>query len=515
MLQARVAMAAAFSLALTGSAVAESRLAEVNATSDAVAVRPLVDGGQALFTLTGPGGFRFERTLAAFEPLNVALVDAEGIPLGDGDYAYEVRILTSGKTPDKGAPGREGPALVQSGRFRVVDGVVVEPERRRVEAPARLDAPAPTLSRDQVFTENLIGRSACFSSDAGCVNGEALGIIDVKMKGNIPLIRWERTGAGDKSWDIDVDLGGFRIAQVTDGRAPLLIADAAPTNSVRVDGFGRVGLGTSTPGENLHVVDSSDSSLRLQVGGQAWDLFTGSGSTALRVFNATGGGIPLVIATGGDVGVGPSLPSASLHVRRSNGTAQVFVEEASGTVAARRLLDLQNRGDVRLRLRNTASGVSWGTNNLNGNFVINKGGSGLDEFLIDGAGNVFVKGVLVHGSDRNAKDGIEPVVPDEVLDRVAALPISTWHFKDDRSGVRHLGPMAQDFAAAFGLGADDRHIAPTDVAGVALAAIQALQKEKEREIAALRAENSELADRVKALESAVAALTGAPLGAAR
>jgi hypothetical protein len=61
-----------------------------------------------------------------------------------------------------------------------------------------------------------------------------------------------------------------------------------------------------------------------------------------------------------------------------------------------------------------------------------------------------------------------------ILARVAALPIERWSYKADGPGIRHIGPMAQDFAAAFRVGADDRHIHMLDAGGVALAVIQGL-----------------------------------------
>jgi hypothetical protein len=101
-------------------------------------------------------------------------------------------------------------------------------------------------------------------------------------------------------------------------------------------------------------------------------------------------------------------------------------------------------------------------------------------------------------SDRNLKTGFAPVDVRAILARVAALPITTWSYKGDDPGIRHLGPMAQDFAAAFQVGADDRHIHMVDASGVALSAIQALlelvQAQQgrlafaERELAALQAE---------------------------
>ena len=84
----------------------------------------------------------------------------------------------------------------------------------------------------------------------------------------------------------------------------------------------------------------------------------------------------------------------------------------------------------------------------------------------------------------------EPVDGYEILETLAALPISTWNYKSDPPSVRHLGPMAQDFMAAFGLGSDDKVINLVDANGVVMVSIQALHRrlrDLETEVAALRA----------------------------
>ena len=92
-------------------------------------------------------------------------------------------------------------------------------------------------------------------------------------------------------------------------------------------------------------------------------------------------------------------------------------------------------------------------------------------------------------SDRNAKTEIHDIDGKVILEKVSNLPVSSWVFKSDRD-KKHVGPMAQDFQAAFGLdGADDKHINLTDLAGVSLAAIKELNseiKQKDREIADLK-----------------------------
>ena len=77
----------------------------------------------------------------------------------------------------------------------------------------------------------------------------------------------------------------------------------------------------------------------------------------------------------------------------------------------------------------------------------------------------------------------------EVLEKLAELPISTWNYKGEDPSVRHMGPMAQDFFATFGLGGDDKTINLLDANGVVMVAIQALYRRVlalESELAALR-----------------------------
>jgi len=93
-------------------------------------------------------------------------------------------------------------------------------------------------------------------------------------------------------------------------------------------------------------------------------------------------------------------------------------------------------------------------------------------------------------SDRDAKANFNAVDGQAILSRLAALPIATWNYKAQPDSVRHMGPTAQDFREAFGLGEDERHISTVDAQGVALAAIQALYEtvtEQNQQIVELRA----------------------------
>ena len=126
-------------------------------------------------------------------------------------------------------------------------------------------------------------------------------------------------------------------------------------------------------------------------------------------------------------------------------------------------------------------------------FVVRaSGGASLysNETMTSGVKLAAGSGTWAALSDRNAKTDVAALDDDSVLAKVGSLPVSTWRYTSE-SGVRHVGPMAQDFYAAFGVGEDDRHITSIDEDGVALAAIKALRADSLRkgaEIVALRAE---------------------------
>ncbi len=112
-------------------------------------------------------------------------------------------------------------------------------------------------------------------------------------------------------------------------------------------------------------------------------------------------------------------------------------------------------------------------------------------------------GAWVALSDRASKENVEPVDPLVILEKVTALPITTWNYKSQDDTIRHIGPMAQDFHAAFGVGERPTGITTIDADGVALAAIQALAMENEKmrvQNAEFRSQNAEMRAELEALK---------------
>ena len=147
-----------------------------------------------------------------------------------------------------------------------------------------------------------------------------------------------------------------------------------------------------------------------------------------------------------------------------------------------------------------ASGSAWAglfQYGYNGNNTVYLGGNGNAAIFY---GTVTVNGTFNNNSDRSAKDNFAKVQAADVLAKVARLPVTEWNYKND-AATRHIGPMAQDFYAAFNVGTDERHIAPIDEGGVALAAIQGLNQKVEAENTELKQEVAELKQLVSQLSA--------------
>jgi hypothetical protein len=206
----------------------------------------------------------------------------------------------------------------------------------------------------------------------------------------------------------------------------------------------------------------------------------------------------------GNVGISEANPAGALHITGPAGAPPSSLPSADnglilGTTGTSGYKWIQSFGGP-LVLNATGNNVGIGNSAPTHQLVV---GNSASPAYCDGT-------TWQNGSDRDSKEQFTEVNPIEVLDRLSSLPISKWNYKA-QTGQIHLGPMAQDFHAAFGLnGSDDKHISTVDESGVALAAIQGLNEKVESKsqnvdsrIENLKADNIELRNRVAALEALV------------
>jgi hypothetical protein len=435
------------------------------------------------------------------------------------------RLQAAGKLP-------RAESLVQGGTFTVRNGAIVSPDSTEEGSGPRQRTDKQIITAEtQVIAEDLVVQgSECVGID--CTATESFGFDTIRLKENNLRIKFEdtssSTGFPSSDWQLtanDSASGGankFSIEDITGATVPFTVTGTAPTDSIFVSSSGKVGLRTSTPALDLHVATNNTPAVRLEqnnTGGftaQTWDV--GGNEANFFIRDLTGGsrlsfrirpGAPtssIDIAASGKVGVGTASPTEKLHVSGSDGDNQILVSETNGTAAVRTMFQMSNNGGVRAEWIDTSLGVTWGANLVGGNFNILQAGAGLTAFSLQGNGTLTVVD-LIESSDRDAKTDIVAVQPEDILTKVSRLPLATWRFKNGTT--THLGPMAQDFSAAFGLGPDDKHIKALDVAGVSLAAVQALHKqvtEKDAAISELQQRNDELAERLAQLETLVSAL---------
>jgi hypothetical protein len=326
---------------------------------------------------------------------------------------------------------------------------------------------------DAVTAGNTIVQgSLCVGLD--CVKDESFGSDTIRLSENNLRIHFNDTSTGNfpaNDWEIrinDSTSGGNNYFGVVDRTADklLLRVDAgAPENALRVTSHG------------VYLSDSDSPFLRLSQTGTdtlpkfSWDI-TGNESNffvrhdnilPFRIYPSATTDTLTLHSTG--VGVGTNSPAAALHVRATQAVALKVESVSQGTT----LLEV---GD--------------GGHRLNGVVTIT-GKTAIE-------GNLAVHGTISQTSSVHAKENFERVDGAEVLEHVAKLNVERWSYKSDPGSTPHIGPYAEEFHEAFQVGEDAQHIAPSDSAGVALVAVQALYRkvqEQEAELKELRARMAE------------------------
>ncbi len=394
------------------------------------------------------------------------------------------------------------------------------------QSNATLQTSTSTSSSQLVLAASTVEDSVVVGSlhvGNNAQSGYASGFDTVRLSDDVIRVHFEDTTSSEdyssNDWRIvinDEAVDGeshFSIVDVETGETRFRIDANAPENALLVDALGRLGLGTDSPQQDIHVQDGDTPTIRLEqtssdeYTASLWDIAgnevnffiqdSTNGNLVPFKIHATATADSLYVTDAGNIGIGTDAANSSVHVVRDDGTAQVLITERSETTAQRELLHLSNHGGSTIAITD-ASGpqdVTWRTGVTGSDeFVIDLlsttgseltigadgevvvGPDGAENFVLDANGNLTIAGTLNQGSSYTLKENFSRLNASTVLDRLSDLPIYRWNYIDDGSSVQHLGPTAEDFYDAFGLGEDAQHIAASDMITVALSGLQGLME---------------------------------------
>lgn len=414
----------ALGLALAGAPAMATSDVFVSEAGGSISFSTAKTFGTAKLLVSGPDGFQVEQTFVDGETIGFSIHDGfEAVQ--DGSYSWsltvtsvigdelraqmdEARAVGDDRFMDRAREAGLFESHTYTGAFARKGGQLV---LAATEADFGDDRDIDT--KDQVFADDLIVQgSACVGVD--CANGENFGFDTLRLKENNLRIKFDDTSASASFPNVDWQLtandssnGGknrFSIEDVTNNKNAFTIEANAEANTLYVEEDGDVGIKTSEPVVDLHIVEGNTPTLRLEQDGsdgfqaQTWDVagneanffvrdVTNSSKLPFRI-KPTAPDDSIFIDADGDVGMGTKSPGADLHVVGADNNLQLLLE-----------------GDgprVQMQLKNSGATVAGGDGqtwrfdvNSAGNFTIIDVNNTVNALQIDPiSGNTRISGTL-------------------------------------------------------------------------------------------------------------------------
>jgi hypothetical protein len=466
---------------------------------------PKMNYVQMVVTVSRPDGTVFSKTFASGGTPYLDLNSIMGDRLNDGLYTYELQVV-----PETGPKVRRSQetagldnekdlrweAKAQTGHFMVRDGAIVTDA-----APEGRSGTMDVLHYDDV----IITGSLCVGFD--CADGESFGFDTIILKEHNLRIYFNDTSYTasypTNSWRITINdstNGGasyFSVDDVDDGTSIFKVEAGAPSNSLYVEDYGRVGLGTSTPVVELHIKDSDTPTLRLEQdssGGWTAQTFDVAGNESNFFIRDTTNGskLPfriqpstpsstLCLKSDGYVGIGTWSPGFPLEVETTNENAAIVAERTDGATCYINATDLF--GNFGTTSNHSVRVVASGTWQM----AID---DNCDISMRDGGG---YNGTWNPSSSRELKENIETLTTDEAMEALAGLEPVKYNYKENKEEPR-VGFIAEDVPELVAMNGR-KTLGTVDILAVLTKALQEqqrLNREQQKTIDQLKKEIAEL-----------------------
>jgi hypothetical protein len=485
-------------------------------------------------TISRPDGTIYNEGFKSGNTPQVGLSKILGEGYCDGSYIYELRVIPSldfkqrsGEEVEIRYPER---ALVQNGGFSVYRGEIVapgepEPEKGKsasISSAQSISSSHDGLSRTQDFVINddlIVDGSACIGFD--CVNGESFGFDTLRLKENNLRIKFDDTSVAASyprnDWQLtanDSANGGaskFSIDDISGNRTPFTVEANARSHSLYVDDGGRIGIRTSTPSLEIHVIDGDTPALRLQQDGssgfapQTWDVagnetnffvrdVTNGSTLPLRIF--PGAATSSLVIDSDGVGFNKSNPEYKIHVDydpASNGVPGIYVFSDNGNNPE---IHAERSGGATTYMSGGSSYGFFGTRSnhpmrisVNGSFQMEVDGNS-DITMQDGGG---YNGTWNPASSRELKENIKALTLDKAVEALEGLKPVTYNYKKDKDEAR-VGFIAEDVPELVAMNGR-KNLSTMDILAVLTKVVQKQQKmmqEQQKNISQLKKDIAEL-----------------------
>lgn len=483
-------------------------VAEITTSSSGISWQPKVSYGQLIVTVTRPDGSVFRKTFeAGINPYLELSTIAAGDSY-DGQYTYELRVIPVGSKKVRGeelladaTPAHE--ALTQNGHFLVQGGAIVSQNKTE-----NLSKPMDVVHADDV----IITGSLCIGYDCATDGSESFGFDTIKFKENNTRVLFDDTsttaGFPANDWRFtanDSSSGGgnyFSIDDATNSKVPFKIEAGARTSALYVNSSGRVGLGTSTPVLNLHIVSGDTPSVRLDQDtssgwtAQVWDIAGNESNFFIR--DTTGGSkLPFRIQPGtptntitmksdGKVGIGTWSPTYPMELDTTGINASIAIKRTDGATCYINGTDsYANFGAVSNHpLRLVVNSVWKMRLDADGSLTMSNGAT------------LTAGGTWTNASSRALKENIQSLNTDEALTTLNNLNPVKFNYKADKA-EKHVGFIAED-APELVATKDKKGMSPMDVVAVLTKVVQDQQKsiqEQQKTISELKEKITQLEKR--------------------